>query len=185
MCPLDCDRSRREKNGQEKMKLGMLYNKISPNTPKEWLIHPWRFTWNIIMEAWKIMFLSKWVICRFHLNLPGHNEYEVDIWNVICITFLLHWQFHVYLFCILSKPEHTDFTKFIVFFWRLVFRDSKLKQKKSSCSSCKKQLSIFQFQIFSRLSLGTCFSLVMVKKSPTWHDEGGICTKLHHRMTEN
>ena len=22
------------------------------------------------MEAWKIMFLSKWVICRFHVNLP-------------------------------------------------------------------------------------------------------------------
>ena len=23
------------------------------------------------MEVWKIMFLSKWVICRFHVNLPG------------------------------------------------------------------------------------------------------------------
>ena len=23
------------------------------------------------MEAWKIIFLSKWVICRFHVNLPG------------------------------------------------------------------------------------------------------------------
>ena len=30
-------------------------------------IHPWRLTWNIIMEVWKIMFLSKWVICRFHV----------------------------------------------------------------------------------------------------------------------
>ena len=27
--------------------------------------------WNIIMEVWKIMFLSKWVICRFHVNLLG------------------------------------------------------------------------------------------------------------------
>ena len=27
-------------------------------------------TWNIIMEVWKIMFLSNWVICRFHVNLP-------------------------------------------------------------------------------------------------------------------
>ena len=35
-----------------------------------WL-HPWRLTWNIIMEVWKIMFLSKWVIGRFHVNLPG------------------------------------------------------------------------------------------------------------------
>ena len=36
-------------------------------------IHPGRLTWNIIMEAWKIIFLSKWVICRFHVNLPGCN----------------------------------------------------------------------------------------------------------------
>ncbi len=34
-------------------------------------VHPWRLTWNIIMEVWKIIFLSKWVICRFHVNLPG------------------------------------------------------------------------------------------------------------------
>ena len=34
-------------------------------------IHPWRLTWNIIMEVWKIIFLSKWVICMFHVNLPG------------------------------------------------------------------------------------------------------------------
>ena len=34
-------------------------------------LHPGRLTWNIIMEVWKIIFLSKWVICRFHVNLPG------------------------------------------------------------------------------------------------------------------
>ena len=34
-------------------------------------IHPRRLTWNTIMEVWKIIFLSKWVICRFHVNLPG------------------------------------------------------------------------------------------------------------------
>ena len=34
-------------------------------------LHPRRLTWNIIMEVWKIIFLSKWVICRFHVNLPG------------------------------------------------------------------------------------------------------------------
>ena len=33
-------------------------------------IHPGRLTWNIIMEVWKIIFLSTWVICRFHVNLP-------------------------------------------------------------------------------------------------------------------
>ena len=39
----------------------------------DWLhgVHPWRLTWNIVMEVWKIIFLSKWVICRFHVNLPG------------------------------------------------------------------------------------------------------------------
>ena len=34
-------------------------------------IHPGRLTWNTIMEVWKIIFLSKWVICRFHVSLPG------------------------------------------------------------------------------------------------------------------
>ena len=39
--------------------------------PKTHRLHPGRLTWNIIMEVWKIIFLSKWVICRFHVNLPG------------------------------------------------------------------------------------------------------------------
>ena len=39
---------------------------------QESIIHPGRFTW-IIMEVWKIIFLSKRVICRFHANLPGYN----------------------------------------------------------------------------------------------------------------
>ena len=34
-------------------------------------LHSGRLTWNIIMEAWKIIFLSKWVLCRFDVNLPG------------------------------------------------------------------------------------------------------------------
>ena len=28
------------------------------------------------MEVWKIIFLSKWVICRFHVNLPGCTPEE-------------------------------------------------------------------------------------------------------------
>ncbi len=36
-----------------------------------WHLHPGRLTWNIIMEVWKSIFLSIWVICRFHVNLPG------------------------------------------------------------------------------------------------------------------
>ena len=38
-------------------------------------LHPGRLTWNIIMEVWKIIFLSKWVICRFHVNLPECTFY--------------------------------------------------------------------------------------------------------------
>ena len=41
-----------------------------------WYLHPWRLTWNIIMEVWKIIFLSKWVICRFHVNLPRCKVYR-------------------------------------------------------------------------------------------------------------
>ena len=36
-------------------------------------VHPWRLTCNIIMEVWKIMFLSRLVICRFHVNLLGYT----------------------------------------------------------------------------------------------------------------
>ena len=39
-------------------------------------IHRWRWTWNIIMEVWKTTFLSKWGICRFHVNLPGCKELD-------------------------------------------------------------------------------------------------------------
>ena len=34
-------------------------------------VHPGRLTWNIIIGVWKIIFLSKWVIGMFHVNLPG------------------------------------------------------------------------------------------------------------------
>jgi len=40
-------------------------------------LHPGRLTWNIIMEVWKIIFISKWVIWRFHVNLPGCNQLKL------------------------------------------------------------------------------------------------------------
>ena len=49
-----------------------------------WEVHPRRLTWNIIMEAWKIIFLSKWVICRFHVNLPGCNV-KTKTWRFVDI----------------------------------------------------------------------------------------------------
>ena len=44
-------------------------------------LHPWRITWNIIMEVWKIIFLSKWVICRFHVDLPGCRFLVENFWG--------------------------------------------------------------------------------------------------------
>ena len=52
-------------------------------------VHPWRLTWNIIMEVWKIIFLSKWVICRFHVNLPGCRVADVAVGTM--------WDWHHFL----------------------------------------------------------------------------------------
>ena len=38
-----------------------------------------KLTWNIIMEVWKIIFLSKWVICRFHVNFPGSTPPKINV----------------------------------------------------------------------------------------------------------
>ena len=46
-------------------------------------LHPGRLTWNIIMEVWMIIFLSKWVIFRFHVNLPGCNGLGPDGFGVL------------------------------------------------------------------------------------------------------
>ena len=45
------------------------FDKIYLENPRK--VHPWRLTWNLIMEVWKIIFLSKWLICRFHVHFPG------------------------------------------------------------------------------------------------------------------
>ena len=44
-------------------------------------LHPGRLTWNIIMEVWKSIFLSKWVICRSHVNLPGCIVFKIQIYT--------------------------------------------------------------------------------------------------------
>ena len=64
-------------------------------------IHPCRLTWNIIMEVGKMIFLSKWVIYRFHVNLPGcmfipqfHIGFNTILWVKILAgvfyVFLMH-----------------------------------------------------------------------------------------------
>ena len=41
------------------------------------------------MEAWKIIFLSKWVIFRFHVNLPGRTS-ETSKWLNFQMAFSMH-----------------------------------------------------------------------------------------------
>ena len=50
---------------------GLLKSLVFDSTSK---FTPCRLTWNIIMEVGKMIFLSKWVIYRFHVNLPGCTE---------------------------------------------------------------------------------------------------------------
>ena len=37
--------------------------------------HPARLIWKIIIEVWKIIFLSKWEVCMFHVNLPAWRSW--------------------------------------------------------------------------------------------------------------
>ena len=55
--------------------------RAAKRTVWRWL-HPWRLTWNIIMEVCKIIFLSKLVIWRFHVNLPGCMMMVDDWWTM-------------------------------------------------------------------------------------------------------
>ena len=56
-----------------KKKIDGSWSQRTPNlvSCKLFELHPWRLTWNLKTMVWKIIFLSKWVICRFHVNLPG------------------------------------------------------------------------------------------------------------------
>ena len=44
-------------------------------------LHPGKFTWNPKMEVWKMMFLFNWVIFRFHVNFPGCNRKNRDMFG--------------------------------------------------------------------------------------------------------
>ena len=64
-------------------------------------LHPGRLTWTINMEVWKIIFLSKWVICRFHVNLPGCMMkicgcFFCDFFSTLILAFLTgRWQHQI------------------------------------------------------------------------------------------
>ena len=64
------------------------------------IVHPWSSRWNIIMELWKIIFLWKWVICRFHLNLPGcifpyRDQKEPPVTTAVCWKQPLGFSWHL------------------------------------------------------------------------------------------
>ena len=67
------------RNLKKGMPTGKSLNPTNHPLPKN--LHPWRLTWNIIMEVWKIIFLSKLVIFRFHVNLPGCISTETEVQN--------------------------------------------------------------------------------------------------------
>ena len=72
-------------------------------------LHPWRLTWNIIMEVWKIIFLSKWMICRFHVHLPGCT-WNRHVWIVIHeyswgIFWVIGRRFQTCVFLLVLKDE--------------------------------------------------------------------------------
>ena len=43
------------------------------------------------MEVWKIIFLSKWVICMFHVNLPGCMDGNRDVWTQNFHGKMIYW----------------------------------------------------------------------------------------------
>ena len=47
-------------------------------------LDPWRLTWNIIMEVWKIVFFSNWVIYMFHVHLPGCMPVNLWVLFIFC-----------------------------------------------------------------------------------------------------
>ena len=51
------------------------------------VLRPSRLTWNKIIGVWKIIFLSKWVICMFHVNLPGCSFLLVEVLLQFRISF--------------------------------------------------------------------------------------------------
>ena len=57
------------------------------------IVHPGRLTWTIMMEVWKIIFLSKWVICRFQpLIFQGVFFYPLQIASPSVINPKSYWE---------------------------------------------------------------------------------------------
>jgi len=65
------------------------------------------------MKVWKIMFLSKWAICRFHVNLPGCISVPADFGsNVLSNIWNDKWRNTVHdSFIIQKKGQQTTMHK--------------------------------------------------------------------------
>ena len=69
-------------------------------------LHPGRLTWNIIIEVWKIIFLFKWLISRFHVNLPGCIQLKMSRWITTSPSpriFRVAWELGYLAFNLLSE----------------------------------------------------------------------------------
>ena len=61
------------------------------------------------MEVWKIIFLSKWVICRFHVNLPGCNNQSAPGQELVKMrcnlskSFIHQWCIYIYILYVRSS----------------------------------------------------------------------------------
>ena len=52
--------------------------------------HPWKSTWNTIMNVWKTIFLFNWVIFTFHVNFLGWNPFSITCFLPSQVGFVLH-----------------------------------------------------------------------------------------------
>ena len=109
---------------------------------------PWKINMeHVLMEVWKIIFLSKWVICRFHVNLPGcstHGFFSlVELFVRSCI--FPKWRKLRPFFWGGMDVANVDFEQMIAFLfsghcrledWNYFFFFVVLKYYQSPCYGC-------------------------------------------------
>ena len=67
--------------------------------------HPGRLTWNIIMEVWKIIFLSKWVICRLIFQGVMIRQHHEKLGFLFQISSTQNIHVYIYIWHNLHKLE--------------------------------------------------------------------------------
>ena len=161
--------------------------------------HPGRLTWNIVIGVWKIMFLSKWVICRFHVNLPGWNTWLPWVPDFFLERYLKpvksksnyrvnkpnnrghpghsrpRWiTFDGSLSCLRKSRESTPKMTFHVFgaWWKWWNWTILIKKKRVQC------LNSWRIKCF----LGALTSLTLSSKQPLWSsDDFGVVKRVSSR----